>query len=114
MSRVDQYDITVQIGGTRLGTWDKFSGGEIDSEETKYKPGAMAPQVSLGGSVMVGNVTISRLYVLNGDHGRAATYKSWVGKAAVTVTKQPLDVDGHPFGSPLVYNGTLKRVTFPE
>jgi hypothetical protein len=50
MSRLDQYNVTVSLDGTPLGTFDKMTGGEIDSEETKYKPGGMAPQVSLGGS----------------------------------------------------------------
>lgn len=114
MSRVDQYDVTVAIDSTKLGTFDKQTGGNIDSSETKYKPGAMAPQVSLGGSVEVSNVTVSRLYVLERDHVLVPFMKGRVGKGTVVVTKQPLDVDGHPFGNPIVYSGKFKQLSLPE
>lgn len=114
MSRQDQYAVSVAIDGQDTGVWDKMSGGEVDSEELKYRPGGMASQVSLGGSVTVGNVTLSRLYVLDRDHVSVKGWISRVGKAAVTVTKQPLDVDGNAFGQPIVYTGKLKRVTPPE
>lgn len=114
MSRLDQYSVTVSLDGNPLGVFDKMTGGEIDSEETKYKPGAMAPQVSLGGSVTVNNVTVSRLFRLDRDKALEATLKSRVGKGAVKVSKQSLDADGNPFGTPLVYSGTLKQLTFPE
>lgn len=117
MSRQDQYAVTVNVDGRDFGIWDKLSGGEIDSSETKYKPGNMGPAVSLGGSVEVGNVTVSVLY-------RLAVFQSsadqihWligrVGKGQVTVNRQPLDTDGNAYGKALVYRGTLKTVTPPE
>lgn len=114
MSRLDQYSVTVTLDGSPLGVFDKMTGGEIDSEETKYKPGAMAPQVSLGGSVTVNNVMVSRLFRLNRDPALLPALKSRVGKGTVRVSKQSLDVDGNPFGTPLVYTGILKQLTFPE
>jgi hypothetical protein len=118
--RQDQYDVTVSLklpdnSVLALGTFDTFEGGEVDSDETKYKPGGMAPHVSLGGSKTVGNVTVSRLYSLTRDHLQVARLVAAVGTAEVTVTKQPLDVDGNAFGlGALVYTGKLKTVTFPE
>ena len=47
--RVDQFDVGVTVDGRDLGTWDKCEGGEVDSDEVTYKPGAMGPVVSLGG-----------------------------------------------------------------
>src|SRR5262245_345973 len=118
MSRQDQYSLGVKLkmGSSiiDLGIWDKMTGGEIDSEETKYKPGGMAPAISLGGSVNVGNVTISRLYKLERDHNLVPTYKGGVGKADVIVSKQPLDVDGNPFGSAVVYVGKFKTLKLPD
>lgn len=115
MSRVDQYDIHVSVDGTPIvDSFDKLTGGEKDSEETKYNPGGMAAPVSLGGKVMVGNVTVSRLYRLNRDHGLMPFLDSKVGKGGVTIVKQPLDINGAPFGKPIVYSGTLKTLTFPE
>jgi hypothetical protein len=114
MSRLDQYDVSVSIDGTNLGTFDKMAGGNIDSTETKYKPGNMAPQMSLGGSVEVSNVTVSRLYDLSRDHSRVPFLKGKVGKGTVVVRKQPLDVNGTPFGTPVVYTGKMKSLNMPE
>lgn len=114
MSRQDQYAVSMTVDGTPLGVYDKLTGGEIDSEETKYKPGGMGSAVSLGGSVEVGNLTISRLYVLNRDHDNIHWLLSRAGKGQVVVNRQPLDVDGNAYGRPLVYTGTLKTVTPPE
>jgi hypothetical protein len=114
MSRMDQYAVAVEIDGKDEGIWDKQSGGGVDSEETKYKPGGMAKEVSLGGSTNIENVTVSRLYVLDRDHLRVKAWMSRVGRATVKVSKQPLDVDGNVFGDPIVYTGKLKRCTPPE
>lgn len=114
MSRQDQYAVSMSVDGEKFGVYDKLSGGEIDSEEAKYRPGAMAPMVSLGGTVEVGNLTISRLYVLNRDHDRIHWLVGRVGKGQVVISRQPLDVDGNAYGKPLVYTGTLKTVTPPE
>jgi hypothetical protein len=114
MSRLDQYDISVFLDGAPLGTFDKMSGGNIDSEEVKYKPGGMAPQISLGGSVTVNNVTVERLFRLDRDPALIPTLKTRVGKGAVTISRQALDIDGNPFGSPIVWSGKLKQLTFPE
>jgi hypothetical protein len=114
MSRVDQYDVRVSVDGVNLGTFDKFAGGEVDSEETTYKPGAMAPRIALGGSTNVGNVTVSVLYDLTRIHQIVHWLMSRVGKGTVVVNKQPLDVDGLAYGRPLVYSGRLKQVHPPE
>ena len=115
MSRVDQYDVRVVVDGRDLGTWDKLTGGEIDSEELTFKPGAMGDRISLGGSVNLGNVTVSKLYNLAHVHAVVHWLIDRVGKATVTITKQPLDVNGAAWGSsPLVYKGKLKRIAPPE
>lgn len=113
MSREDQYNVSVVIAGTNLGTFDTMDGGEIDSEELKYRPGGMAPQISLGGSKSISNVTVGRLYDLARDHSLVAFLDGQVGKGAATVTKQPLDTDGNAFGKPIVYTGKLKQLTLP-
>ncbi|HEX3455220.1 MAG TPA: hypothetical protein VHS03_11380, partial [Gaiellaceae bacterium] len=68
MAREDQYDIRVSVDGTNLGTWDVFTGGDLDTTELVYKPGAMAPQISLGGIVTVNQAIVNRLYQLSRDH----------------------------------------------
>lgn len=114
MSRQDQYDVRVSVDGQDLATFDTFSGGEIDSEEVTYKPGAMGPRISLGGSVNVGEVTVSVIYDLARIHTLVHWLISRVGKGNVVISKQPLDVDQNAFGRPLTYRGTLKTVTPPE
>jgi hypothetical protein len=123
MSRQDQYNVSMTVDGYLTGTWDKLEGGEIDSEENKYRPGAMGAHVSLGGSVEVGNLTISRLYDLQRDHGAVGSKGNpgtihWMiertGKGQCVISRQPLDIDGNAFGDPIVYSGTLKTVTPPE
>jgi hypothetical protein len=114
MSRADQYAVTVTADGVNLGVWDKLEGGEIDSEETKYKPGGMLPQVSLGGTVEVGNVTVSRLYSLDSTAVQMRNLRGRVGKANMVVNRQSLDTDGNAYGPPWVYKGKLKTLTLPE
>lgn len=110
--REDTHAITVSIDGVSTGTWDKLSGGEVDSEETTYRPGNMSPQISLGGSSSTGNVTVSRGYdaVRDDIHGWSAR----AGAARVIVMAQMLDSDKNPYGRPRGYQGTLKQVTPPD
>jgi hypothetical protein len=112
--RQDQHDVEVSIDGIDTGTWDKLTGGEIDSEETTYKPGAMGARVALGGSVNVGNVTVSRMYDLTRDGQLIHWLISRVGKGDVVIAKGTLDVDGNSFGRGLTYKGRLKQVNPPE
>lgn len=114
MSREDQYSVTVTVDGIDYGVWDGMTGGEIDSEEAKYKPGGLSPQVALGGTREVSNITASRLYQFDRDHSRINQLIARVGKGKATVARQPLDVDGNTFGKPTVYTGILKQVTPPD
>lgn len=109
--RQDQWANTVTIDGRPLGVWDTLSGGDVDAEETKYRPGGMQPQVSLGGTTTVNNVSLGRLLGRQDWDFMHNLMANRVGKARVTVARQPLDVDGNPFGRPLVYRGTLQNVT---
>lgn len=117
--RVDNWSITVSVDGFGVlpGVFDKQTGGEVDSEETKYKPGGMGPSIALGGSVTVGNVVVSRFYDYQRDNALCKHLMGVAGKAQMSVTKSPMDPDGNVYsdpGSALVYTGILKRVTPPE
>lgn len=118
MSREDQYNVTISatISGTTrdLGTFDGFSGGEIDSEETKFWPGGLGEQISLGGRREVANFTVNRLYDLVRDHPIMGWLAGGVGKGTIVASKQPIDPDRNAVGRPLVYRGTLKTVTPPD
>lgn len=115
--REDLYVCTVQVqlGNTvvNLGVFDTFSGGEVDSEDTKYARGGLADEESLGGRRHVGNVTVGRLY-----DEMMQLQEPWldsaVGRGIGTVTKQPLDEAGNAFGRPRVYTGKLLTMTPPD
>lgn len=117
--RQDQFNVTVTVKWNNetkdLGTFDKMTGGGVDSEETKYRPGNMGAEVPLGGYKTVENIVLSRLYDLSRDQADLGWLLSAVGKGTAEVKKQFLDVDGNPKGKAIVYgSGRLKRVTPPE
>jgi hypothetical protein len=112
--RKDQYDVRVVVDGVDLGTFDKMTGGDVDSNETTYLLGGMGPRVALGGSVTPQNVVVSVLYDLQKIHSVVHWLIARVGKAIGTVSKQPLDVDGNAYGTPITYPVRLKHVTPPE
>jgi hypothetical protein len=117
MPRRDQYLINVYVdypGLGDLGTFDTLTGGEVDSEELKYRPGGMAEAVSLGGTKTINNVVAGKMFEYDTDLPKAHTLAKAVGRANVTVTKVHLDVDKNPYGARLVYTGKLKTVSFPE
>jgi hypothetical protein len=114
VSREDEYQVTATLDGNPLGVFDKLSGGALDSTDTKYKPGGMAPQISLGGSQEATNVVLQRLYVLSRDRPLVAGLLRRAGKGSVVITKQSLDENGVAFGDPITYTGTLKQVTLPD
>lgn len=108
--RKDQWSNTVTIDGRPIGIWDTLAGGAVVATETKYRPGGMVPQVSLGGWVSVDNLTLTRLLDSDDWPYMQELMASRTGKADVVVSRQPLDVDGNPFGKPLVYKGKLLNV----
>lgn len=118
-ARQDTWQIKLNIkqpDGTviDLGVWDTMSGGEIDSDESKYRPGGMAPQLSLGGFTDVGELKLGRYYDIERDHPLVKTLASLVGIGKVSAGATPLGPDGRVLGDPIVRNGILKTLTLPE
>ena len=113
-SRQDQFAITLNVNGHDYGFWDKKTGGELDSDEVKYYPGATDQSVSLGGRVNPGNVTLQRLYDRTDDDPYIQLLFNAVGKGSATVTQRPIDADGNLFGRRITWLGTLKRITVPD
>lgn len=122
-TREDTYTVTVTVYRPSdpdipiiKGVWDTMTGGQIDSEETLYNPGGMEMPVTLGGRKTVENVTVSRLYRLGRDHIAAQALIDAVGRANMTVSKQPMMISGQVPSDqgPIVYTGILKRCSFPD
>jgi hypothetical protein len=114
-SREDQFACTVKVDGLgELGVFDKMTGGEVDSDEQKYRPGAMAAPVSLGGAVTMGNVIVERNVELDRDWDSMHQLMALAGIGNIEARKQPLDEFKVPYGRPLVYSGKIKTVTPPD
>jgi len=114
IAREDTFEVTVTIDGRDFGVWEGRSGGAGDSEETKTRLGGMGPEVSLGGPQTMENLTIKKLFDLDGIANDLPWLFARRGKADVTVNNQPLDKDGNRRGRRWTYTGTLKAVTPPD
>lgn len=117
--RVDQWSLSVSVDGfgPLPGVFDKMTGGEMDSEETKYKPGAMGASLSLGGPQTPGNVVISRLFDYTRDNALCKRLMQKAGRVNMSITKSPMSPDGSVYqdsGASIIYTGLMKRVTPPE
>jgi hypothetical protein len=113
-TREDTHLVTVSVADRLLGIFDQKSGGEIDSEESKYNPGGMLGEISLGGRKSYGNVTVERYYDVLRDHPLMTWLAPLVGKARVAIGIAPQSVDGVVQGDPYTYSGTLKTVSPPD
>lgn len=94
---------------------DKMTGGEVNSESQKYRPGNMEDPISLGGTRNATNVVVSRIYRLGNEHVAIDALMDGVGKCWMKISRIPLDLDGNAGSTPAtVYNGRLIRCTPPE
>lgn len=113
--RQDTAVVNASLDGVDLGPFSKRSGGNVDSEESKFKPGGGLPEQSLGGTRSTENVTLEAGYDLDGVIGREIKWiLSRAGSGAVVITQQPTDRDGNIYGVPITWVGTLKSVNLPE
>lgn len=108
MARRDLVRTTASVDGTPLGEFRSFSGGELTSADIKSVRGAGQTERARGGRQTVGNVTIAREDDGSVDLKHLATRR---GKAAMTVTRTPLDENGDPQNArAITYTGKLLRV----
>lgn len=103
---------------TPLGVWDGFSGGDVDSDDTKYRAGGRAAEESLGGTRTVSNVTLKRLFRIERDFDLLQKLIDGAGSADVQIVRAYLDPSNTSVNSPamgnVVYRGKLKAVKQPE
>lgn len=112
-SRIDTWITHVSVANVFLGPWDQFSGGEVDSEEAKYRPAGYDQELSLGGRKTFGNVTCARYWDdwVNSFH---KWLQSCVGQQRGTIMRYPFTATWVQLGAPVAYGGTLKRVSAPD
>jgi hypothetical protein len=111
-NRKDKWANTVVLDGRNMGVWDTLTGGDVEATSTKYRPGGMAREIALGGTSTTNDLNLGRLLSKEDwEFMRGLMTRDRVGRAPAHVSRQPMDDDGNPFGSPLVYTGVLQHVT---
>ena len=106
-----QYLITVQIDGLGpLGVYDNYSGGEAKASPPKHRPGGMGSEISYLALPVFSDVTVGRVYDEGRDHELIATLRGLCGRSYGTITEQPLDANGNPWGTPRIFRGRLASV----
>jgi len=97
--------ITLSINGINYGVWDKRSGGEAVAKELKYRPGGMGNEVAYTTLPSPTTVTVSRVMENDRDWEFFRNIAQVAGRLGASVSEQPLDNDGNPWGNPVVYSG---------
>jgi hypothetical protein len=105
-----QWLATLNVGGVDYGVFDRFTGGDVTSTVNKHRPGGMGPEVTYMSLPMYSDVVVSKVYHTQQDHRRIAELHQQVGKSLATVSLQPLDDNGNPWGNPRVYQGRVVSV----
>lgn len=105
-----QWLVSLNVNGVDYGVFDKFSGGDVTSSPVKNRPGGMGDEITYTALPVYSDIVITKVYETQKDHARVGLLKTLVGRAVATVTLQPLDDSGIPWGSPTVFNGRLAAV----
>jgi hypothetical protein len=105
-----QWLATLTVNGVDYGVFDRFSGGDVSAAVNKHRPGGMGPEISYLSLPTYSDVSLTKVYETQRDHDRVATLHTLVGKALASVTLQPLDDNGSPWGTPRTYQGRLVAV----
>lgn len=97
--------VSLTVNVANLGVWDTFSGGDVVSKEVKHRPGGMGPEVTYTSLPSPTTVTVSRVLEYERDWETFRAYNAVAGKVGASVTQQPLDSAGNPYGNPIVWSG---------
>lgn len=112
--REDMADIRVSLNGTPLfGSWATASGGALESDDQKTRPGGMGHEVSVGGHASRGDITATTQltdHVVNAHDG----LERQVGNGSVKVSWTFLGRDRIPTGKSHTRVGTLKAAKLPD
>jgi len=90
-------------------TFDKFSGGDVQSTINKHRPGGMGPEISFLALPTYADVTISKAWNTGTDNVLWEDLTTIIGNTIAQVTVQPLDDGGNSWGSATVYTGRINK-----
>lgn len=113
--QTQQWSVSITVDSVPLpGVFDKWDGGEIDSDTVIYMAGGMAEPEALPGTPKVGDVTVSRGFRGERDAPLKKFLNGKVGRSIV-LGKQALNPDRSPVAGGLeVFSGVLKGVSTPS
>src|SRR5689334_17728635 len=102
--RQDQATISVPVLPVRLPfvkSWATLEGGDLESEDTKTRPGGMVGQVNLGGPTTRTDATVGRPYTKE-LHPFIVPLEQVAGNGAMNISWTILDAKGSAAGNPTV------------
>lgn len=94
-------------------SWASLEGGDLESEDTKTRPGGMVGQVNLGGPTTRTDVTVTRPYTAE-LHPYIVALENIAGSGTMHVSYAILNANGYTIGSTVTITGILKNVTRPN
>lgn len=100
--------VTATIDGVPAGVWDKFDGGEIDSEAKTYREGGQIVATVIPGTPSVSDVTIGRIYRGERDAPFLAYVKNKVGRPIVIAVQALTSAYTPVPGGLETYTGVVK------
>lgn len=105
-----QWLVSLNVGGVDYGVFDTFTGGDVTAPAVKHRPGGMGPEVTYNSLPAYSDVVVGRVYSTQRDHSFIQQLHNAAGRQLASVTLQPLDDNGTPWGSPRVYQGRIISV----
>jgi len=90
-------------------TFDKFSGGDVQSTINKHRPGGMGPEISFLALPTYSDVSISKAWNTGTNNALWQDLTSVIGNSIAQVTVQPLDDGGNAWGAATVYTGRINK-----
>lgn len=102
--------ITVVVDGQPLGVFDTLTGGDTSASPVKHRAGGMGSQKSYPALPEHADVTVSRVLERERDRELVRKLRLRTGRASASISEQPLDDDGAPWGKPTIYTGKLSGV----
>jgi hypothetical protein len=114
--RADMAKITVSVDSQQVGPdmWATFSGGGLDTDDQKTRPGGMQNQVAIGGPTSRDDITVTTQFTdLVASVAKALELRTGRGSLTVAVTYKDPDgnnVSAHGF----TRTGIVKSVQIPN
>lgn len=94
-------------------SWATLEGGDLESEDTKTRPGGMVSQVNLGGPTTRTDATVTRPYTSD-LHPYVVALENAAGQGIMHITYTILNAAGYSIGPTVTLTGILKNVTRPN